>query len=159
MPLITYYLYLLPGLFSQCGNSHSFFQHVREKWLQLWQYLLQIRLLSTNYIEIYKTNSILTFYWGIVDLQCCISFCCTTVIQLCIHNFIYCEVKVTQSCLTLCDPWTIQYSRIYALFSRPVTFPFSRGSFQPRDQTQVSHIAGRFSTSWGKRKAQEYWSG
>ena len=28
-----------------------------------------------------------------------------------------------------------------------VTFPFSRGSFQPRDQTQVSSIAGRFFTS------------
>ena len=28
-----------------------------------------------------------------------------------------------------------------------VTIPFSRGSFQPRDRTQVSHIAGRFFTS------------
>ena len=28
-----------------------------------------------------------------------------------------------------------------------VTFPFSRGSSQPRDQTQVSHIAGGFFTS------------
>ena len=28
-----------------------------------------------------------------------------------------------------------------------VTFPFSRGSSQPRDWTQVSHIAGRFLTS------------
>jgi len=25
-----------------------------------------------------------------------------------------------------------------------IAFPFSRGSSQPRDQTQVSHIAGRF---------------
>ena len=25
---------------------------------------------------------------------------------------------------------------------------FSRGSSQPRDQTQVSHIAGRFFTNW-----------
>jgi len=28
-----------------------------------------------------------------------------------------------------------------------VDFPFSRGSSQPRDSTQVSHIAGRFLTS------------
>ena len=28
-----------------------------------------------------------------------------------------------------------------------VAFPFSRGSSQPRDQTQVSHIAGRLFTS------------
>ena len=31
-------------------------------------------------------------------------------------------------------------------------FPFSRGSSQPRDQTQVSCIAGRFSTSWATRE-------
>ena len=33
-----------------------------------------------------------------------------------------------------------------------VAFPFSRGSSQPRDQTQVSHIAGRFFTSWATRE-------
>ena len=40
-----------------------------------------------------------------------------------------------------------------------VAFPFSRGSLQPRDRTQVSHIAGGFLTSWATREAQEYWSG
>ena len=40
-----------------------------------------------------------------------------------------------------------------------VAFPFSRGSSQPRDWTQVSHIAGGFFTSWATRKAQEHWSG
>ena len=34
-----------------------------------------------------------------------------------------------------------------------VAFPFSRASSQPRDQTQVSHIAGRFFTSWATREA------
>ena len=34
-----------------------------------------------------------------------------------------------------------------------VAIPFSRGSSQPRGQTQVSHIAGRFFTSWATRKA------
>ena len=34
-----------------------------------------------------------------------------------------------------------------------VAFPFSRGSSQPRDRTQVSCIAGRFFTSWATRKA------
>ena len=33
-----------------------------------------------------------------------------------------------------------------------VAFPFSRGSSQPRDRTQVSCIAGRFFTSWGTRE-------
>ena len=36
-----------------------------------------------------------------------------------------------------------------------VAFPFSRGSSQPRDQTQVSCIAGRFFISWSTREAQE----
>ena len=40
-----------------------------------------------------------------------------------------------------------------------VAVPFSRESFQPRDWTQVSHIAGRFFTSWATKEAQEYWSG
>ena len=40
-----------------------------------------------------------------------------------------------------------------------VAFPFSKGSSQPRDPTQVSHITGRFFTSWATREAQEYRSG
>ena len=34
-----------------------------------------------------------------------------------------------------------------------VGIPFSGGSSQPRDQTQVSNIAGRFFTSWATREA------
>ena len=40
-----------------------------------------------------------------------------------------------------------------------VAFPFSRGSSQPRDPTQVSHTAGRFVARWTTRKIQQYWSG
>ena len=40
-----------------------------------------------------------------------------------------------------------------------VAVPFSRGSSQPRDRTQVSHITGRFFTTWATREAQVYWSG
>ena len=59
------------------------------------------------------------------------------------------KVKVTQSCLTLCDPknYTV-YGILQARILEWVAFPFSRGSFQPRDRTQVSHFAGRFFTSW-----------
>ena len=39
-----------------------------------------------------------------------------------------------------------------------VAFPVSRGSSQPRDRTQVSHIAGRFFTVRATRESQEYWS-
>ena len=36
-----------------------------------------------------------------------------------------------------------------------VAFPFSRGSSQPRDRTQVSHIAGRFFTNWATREVED----
>ena len=39
-----------------------------------------------------------------------------------------------------------------------VVIPFSRRSSQPRDRTQVSHIAGGFFTILAMREAQEYWS-
>ena len=35
-----------------------------------------------------------------------------------------------------------------------VAFPFSKGSSQPRDQTQVSCIAGEFFTSWTTKEAR-----
>ena len=37
-----------------------------------------------------------------------------------------------------------------------VAFPFSRGSSQPRDRTQVSRIAGRFFTSWATWEAHPH---
>ena len=40
-----------------------------------------------------------------------------------------------------------------------VAFPFTRGSSQPRDRTQVSHTAGGFFPSWATREAQVCWSG
>ena len=52
-------------------------------------------------------------------------------------------------------PWTV-HGILQAKILEWVAFPFSRGSSQPRDWTQVSHIAGRFSTSWATREAQEY---
>ena len=58
------------------------------------------------------------------------------------------KVKVVQSCPTLCDPMDyIVHGILQARILEWVTFPFSRGSSQPRDQTQVSYIAGRFFTS------------
>ena len=58
------------------------------------------------------------------------------------------KVKVTQSCLTLCDPmgYTVQ-GILQARILEWGAFPSSRGSSQPRDQTQASRIAGEFFTS------------
>ena len=58
------------------------------------------------------------------------------------------SVKVTQSCPTLCNPMDYTVHGILQVrMLEWVAFPFSRGSSQPRDQTQVSHIAGGFFTS------------
>ena len=65
------------------------------------------------------------------------------------------EVKVTQSCLPLCDPMDYTVHRILqARILEWVAFPFCRGSSQPRDQTQISHIAVVFFTSWATREEQ-----
>ena len=37
---------------------------------------------------------------------------------------------------------------------RQLTFLFSRGSSQPRNQTRISCIAGRFFTKWANKEAQ-----
>ena len=59
------------------------------------------------------------------------------------------EVKVTQLCPTLCDPmdYTV-HGILQARILQWVAFPFSRETSQPRNRSQVSHIAGGFFTSW-----------
>ena len=70
------------------------------------------------------------------------------------------EVKwneVTQSCPTLCDPkgCSLPGSSVRGIFQawilEWVAISFSRGSSWPRDQTRVSHIAGRCFTVWATR--------
>ena len=67
---------------------------------------------------------------------------------------VLCCVLSPQSCSTLCNPmdYTVQ-GILQARILEWVAFPFSRGSSQPRDRTQVSHIAGGFFTSWAIREA------
>ena len=56
-----------------------------------------------------------------------------------------CMVKVTESCPTLCNTRNYTVHRILQdRILEWVAFPFSRGSSQPSNQTQVSHIAGSF---------------
>ena len=66
-----------------------------------------------------------------------------------------------QSCLTQCDPIDgsppgssvpgILQGRILEW----VAIPFSKGSSRPRDQTQVSCVAGRLFTVWATREARD----
>ena len=58
------------------------------------------------------------------------------------------KVKVAQYCPTLCNPkdYTV-HGILQARILEWVAVPFSRGSSQPRDQTQVSHTAGAYQLS------------
>ena len=58
-------------------------------------------------------------------------------------------VKVAQLCPTLCDPmdYTV-HGILYARILGWVAFPFSRGSSQSQNRTQVDlYLAGRFFTN------------
>ena len=63
------------------------------------------------------------------------------------------KVIVAQTCLSLCHlmdcspPGSSVHGISQARILQWVAIPFSRGSSQTRDRTQVSHIAGRFFTS------------
>ena len=68
-------------------------------------------------------------------------------------------VLVAQSCPTLCDPMDCSPpgSSVHGILQARIlewtAISFSRGSSQPRDQTWVSCIAGRFFTIWVTRGA------
>ena len=86
--------------------------------------------------------------------------------------------SVAQSCPTLCDPMNrsapgllvhhqlpeFTQTHVHRVSdaiqpSHPLSSPpFSIGSSQLRDRTQVSHIAGRFFTNWATRGAQVFQS-
>ena len=68
---------------------------------------------------------------------------------------------VAQSCLTLCDPMDCSQAPLSPgkiLQARTLEW-VAMPSSQPRDWSQVFHIAGGFLTIWATRDAQEYWSG
>ena len=100
--------------------------------------------------------SLCALYW----LQVCIDLANWTALNKV-------KVKVAQSCPTLWDPmdYTV-HGILQARILEWVAVPFFRGPSQPRDQTQVSRIAGGFFTqvsliaggfftSWATREAQE----
>ena len=67
------------------------------------------------------------------------------------------KVKVAQSCPTVCNPMAyIVHWILQARILEWVAVPFSRGSSQSRNRTQVSCIAGGLFTSWVTREAQKW---
>ena len=69
------------------------------------------------------------------------------------------EVKWLSRVSLFATPWTVTYQAPLSMeFSRQaycsgLPFPSPGGSSQPRDQTQVSCIAGKHFTIWATRKA------
>ena len=65
---------------------------------------------------------------------------------------------------TLCDPMdcSLPGSSVHGILQARilewVAIPFSRGSSQPRDQTWVSYIAGRFFTIWATKEPKLFGS-
>ena len=72
------------------------------------------------------------------------------------------ESEVAWSCLTLCNPvdcgppGSSVHGILQARILEWVAISFSRGSFWPRVQTQVSHIASRCFTLWATSRVQTY---
>ena len=71
--------------------------------------------------------------------------------------------SVRCSVMSLCDhmDYSLPASSVHGILQARmlewVAISFSRGSFQPRDQTQVSCITGRFFTIWATREATVYY--
>ena len=70
-----------------------------------------------------------------------------------IHGVTKSRTRLSDCCLISKSCLTLEHHGLYTVHGilqvrilEWVAFPFSWGSSQPRDQTQVSHIAGRFFT-------------
>ena len=88
------------------------------------------------------------------DWQICLE--CTIQLYVSTRVMKWKKGKVAQLCPTLWDPMNYRVRGILqARILEWVAFPFSQGSSQPRDQTQVSCIAGGFFTSWATREAHK----
>ena len=82
------------------------------------------------------------------------------IFNIILHDlFRHMHAKSLQSCPFLCDPMDCSppdfsvHGFLQARILKWVAISFSRGSPQPRDWTQISHIAGRFFTIWVNREA------
>ena len=125
-------------------------------------------------------TSFIHYLWGLLGVLCQklqgendpASMCFTEpacVFCVCVLEFFQCsrnkhtqwksERWVSQLCLTLGDPINCSplgssvLGILQARILEWVAILISRGSSQPRDQTQVFHTAGRFLTSWATREA------
>ena len=88
------------------------------------------------------------------------NFCCFKYFSFsALSSSLKVKVLVTQSCPTLCNPMDCSppgscvHGILQARILEWIAIPFSSRSFQPRDWSGVSCIAGRFFTIWDIREA------
>ena len=86
-------------------------------------------------------------------------FCFITFSKLCkgylLPRYIHVKMKVKllSHVRLFATPWTVAYHEIFqAIVLEWIAISFSRGSFQPRDWTQVSLIVDRRFTVWATRE-------
>ena len=83
----------------------------------------------------------------------------------CINMLLLCCAYLLSHVWLFATPWTIACQAplfmgiLQVTILEWVAMPSSRGSSQPRGQTQVSRIAGEFLTVWSTREAHVYYSG
>ena len=63
------------------------------------------------------------------------------------------QLSVERNWKLLSCVWLFVHGILQARILERVTFPFPRGSSQPRNWTRVSYIADRFFTNWVSREA------
>ena len=116
--------------FSEYDNKIRGGEEFRGLCFSIWQIFTQI-LLSEAFSPLQATH-ILCLKWKKVESES--------------HSVVSSSLRLHG----LYSPWILQ-----ARILEWVDFPFSRGSSQPRDWTQVSHIAGGFFTTWATLRYQE----
>ena len=123
---------------SPCISFNQASEIARGPWIILWQ-----SLIDQESLEKIEATSLTYIYIFAIKLWWCAVLC-----------------LVTQLCPTLCNPMDCSPSDSSV---HGYTLGKNTGvgchALLPRDQIQVSHIAGRFFTIWATREAQEHWSG
>ena len=118
-----------------------------------------------------KINACLNFYLLVSyphEIMLCLDFlkftnCVHWASLFLVSNWLDLECEVAQSCPTLCDPMdcSLPGSSVHGIFQATVlewiAISFPKGSSQPRDRTQVSHIIDRRFTVWVTREVTWPW--
>ena len=108
-----------------------------------WKLALKVYLLVTHRVQLFETP------WTVAHPA-------SLSMEL---KYAAASAKSLQSCLTLFDPMdhNLRGSSVHGILQATVlgwvAIPFSRGSSQHRDRTQVFSIAGRFFTIWATWEA------